>query len=156
MLQRYAINMKRTTFLLILLLNFVKGYSQSSSVSYIPAEGVILASTDEMYGYGGFYVGTTLKQEYVTVFTEPYPFVNRFGINMALFKNGINIGGGAKVLTDSITGDKTFIPHAVVVLHPIKLLTRDNRALDFSLLIEFSNTTNFGFGVSIPFWLNRY
>ena len=54
--------MKRTTFLLILLLNFVKGYSQSSSVSYIPAEGVILASTDEMYGYGGFYVGTTLNK----------------------------------------------------------------------------------------------
>ena len=148
--------MKQTTFTLLFLLSFFRLYSQSSSVAYIPAEKCILASTDEMYGYGGFYVGTNLKQEYQTVFTEPYPFVNRFGVNMALFKNGINIGAGAKILTDSISGDKSLIPHAVVVLHPIKLISRDNRALDFSLLLEFSNTVNFGFGVSIPFWLNRY
>jgi hypothetical protein len=148
--------MKRTILILLFLTSHLTGFSQSSSVSYIPNEGTLLASTDEMYGYGGFYVGSLLQQPPQTVFTEPYPYVNRFGINVALFKNGINLGGGAKVLVDNVTGDKNFIPHVVVVLHPIKLITRDSRALDFSFLVEFSNTTNYGFGVSIPFWLNRY
>jgi hypothetical protein len=148
--------MKRTILILLFLTSYLTGFSQSSSVSYIPNEGTLLASTDEMYGYGGFYVGSLLQQPPQTVFTEPYPYVNRFGLNVALFKNGINLGGGAKVLVDNVTGDKDFIPHVVVVLHPIKLITRDSRALDFSFLVEFSNTTNYGFGVSIPFWLNRY
>jgi len=151
--------MKRTTFILLFLLSFVKTFAQiypSSSVSYIPAEKTILASTDGMSGLFGFYVGSTLKQEYVTVFTEPYPFVNRVGINCALLHNGINLGFGMKVLKDSISGDKDFIPHCVFVLHPIKLLTKNSQSVDVCLLVEFSNTANFGFGVSIPFWLNRY
>lgn len=131
-------------------------FAQSSSLSYIPNEGTILASTDEMYGYGGFYVGSLLQQPPQTVFTEPYPYVNRFGVNVALYNNGINLGGGAKVIVDDLTGEKSFIPHGVIVFHPIKLISKDSRSLDFSFLLEFSNTVNYGFGVSIPFWLNRY
>jgi hypothetical protein len=148
--------MRQTTFILLFFLSFVETFAQSSSVSYIPAEQTILASTDEMSGPFGFYVGSTLKQEYVTVFDEPYPFVNRFGVNGAMLKNGVNLGFGMKILKDSISGDKDFIPHCVVVLHPIKLLTQNSRSVDVCLLVEFSNTANFGFGVSIPFWLNRY
>jgi hypothetical protein len=44
----------------------------------------------------------------------------------------------------------------MIKLHPIKMLTQNPRSIDVSLMLNISNTLDFGAGISIPFLLNRY
>jgi len=44
----------------------------------------------------------------------------------------------------------------MVRLHPIKFITKNPRSIDIAIILNVSNTIDFGAGISIPFMLNRY
>ena len=85
--------------------------------------------------------------------TGTYP--NRLGINYGFLRNGINLGvGGKMILYTSKPAD--FYPDIMIRLHPLKLITQNSRSIDIALILNVSNTIEFGAGLSIPFLLNRY
>jgi hypothetical protein len=76
---------------------------------------------------------------------------------MAIAKNGVNIGGGVKIKRDINTSEDSFLPHAIVSVHPFRLIRQKNTGVDFEFLLDIStDRTNYGFGILIPFWLNRF
>jgi len=82
-----------------------------------------------------------------------YP--NRLGINYGFFRNGLNVGvGGKMVLHDFEPAE--FYPDVMVRFHPIKFFTQNPRSIDIAVILNLSNTVEFGAGISVPFLLNRY
>ena len=147
----------RQTILLLLLLVGIKGYSQSSTVGFIPATQDIVLCTDNINlttSYSPFGMYTIYDLDRVTNTTEYGNYFPRtFGVNVALFKNGINFGGGVSV--DFLPFDEYEVyPDFLVRVHPLKMLTQENRMVDISLMINFSKTNEFGIGISIPARLN--
>ena len=149
--------MKRTIFLLSLLLISLKGFSQSSVVGIIPATKEIVLCTDNInltteYSPLGLYTiydwQSALDQS-----DYRYYFPRALGVNIAITKNGVNVGGGVSVKW--LPNDEYEIyPDFLIRLHPIKLLTQNARSLDISLMLNISKTPQFGIGISLPYRLN--
>ena len=149
--------MKRTIFLLSLLLISLKGFSQSSVVGFIPATKEIVLFTDNInltteYSPLGLYTiydwQNALDQS-----DYRYYFPRALGVNIAIAKNGLNVGGGVSVKWLS-NDEYEIYPDFLIRLHPIKLLTQNARSLDISLMLNISKTPQFGIGISLPYRLN--
>lgn len=142
-------------------------YSQSSTIGVLLSNDLFLATDnintsvindDNPYSPWGFY--TTVRMQFINTGGIPlissnrnYP--NRLGINYGLLRNGINIGVGGKMIINDFEPAK-FYPDITIRLHPIKLASQNARSLDVSLILNISNTIEYGAGLSIPFFLNRY
>lgn len=75
------------------------------------------------------------------------------GVNLALFNNGVNVGAGVSV--DFLPFDEYEVyPDFLIRVHPLKMLTQQNRMVDVSLMLNISKTPEIGFGLSIPTRLN--
>ena len=75
------------------------------------------------------------------------------GVNVALFQNSVNVGGGGTILW--LPGDDyDIIPNFLVRFHPLKMLSQNNRMTDISLMMNISQEINFGIGLSFRYRLN--
>ncbi len=148
--------MKRTILLLLLFVG-IKGYSQSSTVGFLPATQEIVLCTDNIntttfYSPFGLYTIYNPSNMMTNSYLDYFP--RTLGANVALYKNGLNVGVG--VTMEFLPFDEYNIyPDVLVRVHPIKYLTKNPRSADLSLMLNISKKTQFGFGVSIPFTLNR-
>lgn len=159
--------MRLSTLIFTLFISVNSVFSQSSTVGVL-SNGDLFLSTDNIntmvlnarYPYSPWGIYTTAQLDIINTGGMPvintnnrYP--NRLGINYGFFRNGINLGfGGRMVLNDYEPAQ--FYPDVMIRVHPIKLFTQNARSLDVGFIINISNTTEFGAGLSIPFILNRY
>lgn len=147
----------KQTILLLLLLVGIKGYSQSSTVGFIPATETVVLCTDNInltteYSPFGLYTMWEVSQV-LSQSDYRYGIPNTMGVNVALFQNSINFGGGGTVLW--LPGDDyDIIPNFLVRFHPLKMLSQNNRMTDISLMMNISQEINFGIGLSFRYRLN--
>ena len=147
----------KQTILLLLLLVGIKGYSQSSTVGFIPATETVVLCTDNInltteYSPFGLYTMWEVSQV-LSQSDYRYGIPNTMGVNVALFQNSINFGGGGTVLW--LPGDDyDIIPNFLVRFHPLKMLSQNNRMTDISLMMNISQEINFGVGLSFRYRLN--
>lgn len=149
--------MRRTIPFLIFVLSFTKVFGQSSTIGFIPNTEEIVLCTDNInltteYSPFGLYTMWNAS-DFLSQTDYKYYFPNTMGVNVALFQNSINVGGGASIRW--LPGDEYEIyPNVLLRFHPLKMLTQNNRMVDVSLMMNFSKETNFGIGLSMPFRLN--
>ena len=147
----------RRTILLLLLFVGIKGYSQSSTVGFLPATQEIVLCTDNIntttfYSPFGLYTIYNPSNMMTNSYLDYFP--RTLGANVALYNNGLNVGVGMTMEFLPFDEYKIY-PDVLVRVHPIKYLTKNPRSADLSLMLNISKKTQFGFGVSIPFTLNR-
>ena len=147
----------KQTILLLLLLVGIKGYSQSSTIGFIPETQSIVLCTDNInltteYSPFGLYTIWEVSQV-LSQSDYRYGIPNTMGVNVALFQNSINVGGGGTILW--LPGDDyDIIPNFLVRFHPLKMLSQNNRMTDISLMMNISQEINFGIGLSFRYRLN--
>ena len=147
----------RRTILILLLFVGIKGYSQSSTVGFLPATKEIVLCTDNIntttfYSPYGLYTIYNPSNMLTGTYLDYFP--RTLGANVAFLKNGINVGAGISVQFLPFDEYELY-PDFLIRVHPIKLLSKNPRSADLSLMLNISKKTQFGFGVSIPFTLNR-
>jgi len=149
--------MKQTITTLLFLVSFIGLKGQSSTIGVIPATETLVLCTDNINlttEYSPFGLYTMWEAQYVLSGSDyRYGFPSTAGVNVALFQNSINVGGGASIKW--LPGDEYEIyPNMLLRFHPLKMLTQNNRMIDVSLMLNVSKETNFGIGLSMPFRLN--
>ena len=147
----------RRTILLLLLFVGIKGYSQSSTVGFLPATQEIVLCTDNIntttfYSPYGLYTIYNPSNMMTNSYLDYFP--RTLGANVAFLKNGVNVGAGISVQFLPFDEYELY-PDFLIRVHPIKLLSKNPRSADLSLMLNISKKTQFGFGLSIPFTLNR-
>lgn len=147
----------RRTILLLLLFVGIKGYSQSSTVGFLPATQEIVLCTDNIntttfYSPYGLYTIYNPSNMLTGSYLDYFP--RTLGANVAFLKNGVNVGAGISVQFLPFDEYELY-PDFLIRVHPIKLLSKNPRSADLSLMLNISKKTQFGFGLSIPFTLNR-
>lgn len=145
--------------LILLLLTGVEGYSQSSTIGYIPKTGTVVLCTDNLnltteYSPFGMYTMWEMS-EVLSQSDYRYRIPNTWGFNVGLFQNGLNIGGGGTIIWLP-NDDYEIIPNVLVRFHPIKMITQDNRRMDISFMLNISREVNFGIGISFSRLLNAF
>jgi hypothetical protein len=90
--------------------------------------------------YGGLFSGS--------IFYTPFNAVNRIGITKGFMKDGIRGMAGVKI--QPVGTSYNVYPEVGVMVHPIRLMTRDPWSFDITLSTHISNTTRLGFGISFP------
>jgi len=148
--------MKRTILILILLLG-IKGYSQSSTVGFIPETQSVVLCTDNINlttEYSPFGLYTIWEPEQLLNQSDyRYGIPQTLGLNIALFQNSVNVGGGGTIIW--LPNDEVDIkPNVLLRFHPLKMLTQNNRMTDISLMLNISEQVNFGIGLSFMYRLN--
>jgi len=132
--------------------------SQSSSVGFLFDETTIYYSTDNInfsteFSPWGFY--TTYRLSLISndplIFGNTY--LNRIGLNYGFLNNAINVGGGIKAYYGS---NPVFYPDVMIKTYPYKFFTEDPRSVDVGIILNISNTLDFGVCLTLPFVLNRY
>lgn len=147
----------RRTILLLLLFVGIKGYSQSSTVGFIPETQSIVLCTDNINlttEYSPFGLYTIWEPEQLLSASDyRYGIPQTLGLNVALFQNSVNVGGGGTIVW--LPNDEVEIkPNVLLRFHPLKMLTQNNRMTDVSLMLNISDEVNFGIGLSFRYRLN--
>jgi len=147
----------RRTILLLLLFVGIKGYSQSSTVGFIPETQSIVLCTDNINlttEYSPFGLYTIWEPEQLLSASDyRYGIPQTLGVNVALFQNSVNVGGGGTIVW--LPNDEVEIkPNVLLRFHPLKMLTQNNRMTDVSLMLNISDEVNFGIGLSFRYRLN--
>ncbi len=148
--------MKRTILIILFLLS-IKVYSQSSTIGFIPTTQEVVLCTDninlttEYSPFGMYTIYNYGRLNNSTQYQNNFP--RTLGVNLALFNNGINLGAGVSV--DFLPfSEYDVYPDFLIRLHPLKMLTQQNRMIDISIILNISKTSQIGFGLSIPTRLN--
>ena len=147
----------RRTILLLLLFMSIKGYSQSSTVGFIPETQSIVLCTDNINlttEYSPFGLYTIWEPEQLLSASDyRYGIPQTLGVNVALFQTSVNAGGGGTIVW--LPNDEVEIkPNVLLRFHPLKMLTQNNRMTDVSLMFNISDEVNFGIGLSFRYRLN--
>ena len=90
--------------------------------------------------YGGLFSGS--------IFYTPFNAINRLGISKGYMKDGVRVTGGIKITP--VSNSYTLTPEFGIVIHPIRLISRDPYSFDIALSYYQSNTPRVGFGISFP------
>lgn len=160
--------MRLSTLIFTLFISINCVFSQSSTVGFLFGGNDVYLSTDNInttvindrnpYSPWGIY--TTANLEFINLGGIPtvssnrnYP--NRLGVNYGFFRNGLNVGVGGKMIIHDFKPAQ-FYPDVMVKFHPVKFITKNCRSIDIAIILNVSNTIDFGAGISIPFLLNRY
>jgi hypothetical protein len=135
----------------------IKGYSQSSTVGFIPETQSIVLCTDNINlttEYSPFGLYTIWEPEQLLSASDyRYGIPQTLGVNVALFQNSVNVGGGGTIVW--LPNDEVEIkPNVLLRFHPLKMLTQNNRMTDVSLMLNISDEVNFGIGLSFRYRLN--
>jgi len=145
-------------FILICVSTQINSYSQSSSVGFLFDETTFYFSTDKLnfttnVSPWGFY--TTYRM--ILIEGDPFivnnAYLNRFGLNYMSKSEVVSLGCGVKMTYSDLP---TFYPDFMFKVHPSRLITKDTRNVDVGLILNISNTLDFGVCLSLPFVLNRY
>lgn len=150
--------MRQTILILMIILFNLKSFGQTSTIGYIPETKEIVLCVDNINttsaSYSPYGLYTIYSPNRVLNGTYLDYFPRTLGVNFAIRKNMVNIGFG--VSADFLPfNEYKFYPDILVRLHPVKFFTKDSRSPDVSIMLNVSKNPEVGFGISIPFTLNR-
>lgn len=134
------------TTILLFIAVIVKG--QQTDILYVPDQKSMVVSYNyKQIGlyFGGYYT-TSFPQPYT--YTTPYTMLNRIGLTYLNKKNTISVMGGAFI--KNYLFEPELVPDVWFGVHPIRMLTRHKKGLDFSFAINYSEGFRYGVGLSIP------
>lgn len=98
----------------------------------------------------GIYLGVKYSGLFSgSIFYTPFNAINRLGITKGYLKDGIRFSGGIRIYPISFN-NYSIVPEFGVIIHPIRLITRDPFSFDVVLSYYQSSTTRVGFGISFP------
>lgn len=90
--------------------------------------------------YGGLFSGS--------IFYTPFNSINRIGITKGFLKDGVRGMAGVRIQPQGVTYD--VYPEFGVMLHPIRLMTKDPWSFDITFSGHLSKESRLGFGISFP------
>lgn len=90
--------------------------------------------------YAGLFSGS--------LFYTPFNSINRVGITKGFYKDGIRGMAGMKIQPNGTSYD--VYPEFGVMVHPIRLLTKDPFSFDITFSGHLSKQSRLGFGISFP------
>lgn len=97
----------------------------------------------------GIYLGVKYSGLFSgSIFYTPFNSINRLGISKGYMKDGIRATAGVKI--NPVGSSISVIPEFGLVLHPVRLITKDPLSFDIALSMYVSQKTRFGFGISFP------
>ena len=138
----------RTLITTILLLFSVIVKGQQTDILYVPDQKSMVVSYNyKQIGlyFGGYYT-TSFPQPYT--YTTPYTTLNRVGLDYVNKKNTIFVMGGTFI--KNYVTEPELLPDVWFGIHPIRMLTKNKKGLDFSFAINYSEDFRYGIGLSIP------
>lgn len=140
--------MKKIIIAVFLLLT-LSSKGQQTDILYIPGQNSLVGSYN--FRQVGFYIGgyymTSFPQPYI--YTTPISIVNRIGLTYINKDNTYSIMGG--VFLQTYYDHINLTPDIWVKIYPIRMITKNNKSLDFSLGLNFSDGFRYGIGLSFPF-----
>ena len=139
----------KTTLITILLLITLNSYSQTSDVMWVPDQKTLVATYNSDLSGIGFYMGGYLLTSFPTpyIYTTPVSRFNRVGLSFTNHQVGLMVGGFMQAFQDSISVK----PDVWLKIHPIRILTKTKRGLDFTIGVNYMDGFRYGVGLSIPF-----
>jgi hypothetical protein len=139
----------KTTLITILLLITLNSYSQTSDVMWVPDQKTLVATYNSDLSGIGFYMGGYLLTSFPApyIYTTPVSRFNRVGLSFTNHQVGLMVGGFMQAFQDSISVK----PDVWVKIHPIRILTKTKRGLDFTIGVNYMDGFRYGVGLSIPF-----
>jgi hypothetical protein len=138
----------RTLITTILLFFSVIVKGQQTDILYVEDQkSLVISYNYKQLGlyFGGYYT-TSFPQPYT--YTTPYTILNRIGLSYVNKKNTIFVMGGAFIKNYQF--EPELVPDLWFGIHPIRMLTRNKKGLDFSFAINYSERFRYGVGLSIP------
>jgi hypothetical protein len=138
----------RTLITTILLFFSVIVKGQQTDILYVEDQkSLVISYNYKQLGlyFGGYYT-TSFPQPYT--YTTPYTILNRVGLSYVNKKNTIFVMGGAFIKNYQF--EPELVPDLWFGIHPIRMLTRNKKGLDFSFAINYSEGFRYGVGLSIP------
>jgi hypothetical protein len=139
----------KTTLITILLLITLNSYSQTSDVMWVPDQKTLVATYNSDLSGIGFYMGGYLHTSFPApyIYTTPVSRFNRVGLSFTNHQVGLMVGGFMQAFQDSISVK----PDIWLKIHPIRILTKTKRGLDFTIGVNYMDGFRYGVGLSIPF-----
>ena len=139
----------KTTLTTILLLITLNSYSQTSDVMWVPDQKTLVATYNSELTGVGFYMGGYLLTSFPApyIYTTPVSRFNRVGLSFTNHQVGLMVGGFMEAFQDSISVK----PDIWLKIHPIRILTKTKRGLDFTIGVNYMDCFRYGVGLSIPF-----
>ena len=139
----------KTTLITILLLITLNSYSQTSDVMWVPDQKTLVATYNSDLSGIGFYMGGYLLTSFPApyIYTTPVSRFNRVGLSFTNHQVGLMVGGFMEAFQDSISVK----PDIWLKIHPIRILTKTKRGLDFTIGVNYMDGFRYGVGLSIPF-----
>lgn len=139
----------KTTLTIILLLITLNSYSQTSDVMWVPDQKTLVATYNSELTGVGFYMGGYLLTSFPApyIYTTPVSRFNRVGLSFTNHQVGLMVGGFMEAFQDSISVK----PDIWLKIHPIRILTKTKRGLDFTIGVNYMDGFRYGVGLSIPF-----
>jgi hypothetical protein len=139
----------KTTLITILLLITLNSYSQTSDVMWVPDQKTLVATYNSDLSGIGFYMGGYLLTSFPApyIYTTPVSRFNRVGLSFTNHQVGLMVGGFMEAFQDSISVK----PDVWLKIHPIRILTKTKRGLDFTIGVNYMDGFRYGVGLSIPF-----
>lgn len=139
----------KTTLTTILLLITLNSYSQTSDVMWVPDQKTLVATYNSELTGIGFYMGGYLLTSFPApyIYTTPVSRFNRVGLSFTNHQVGVMVGGFMEAFQDSISVK----PDIWLKIHPIRILTKTKRGLDFTIGVNYMDGFRYGVGLSIPF-----
>lgn len=139
----------KTTLTTILLLITLNSYSQTSDVMWVPDQKTLVATYNSDLSGIGFYMGGYLLTSFPApyIYTTPVSRFNRVGLSFTNHQVGLMVGGFMEAFQDSISVK----PDIWLKIHPIRILTKTKRGLDFTIGVNYMDGFRYGVGLSIPF-----
>jgi hypothetical protein len=96
--------------------------------------------------FGGEYVTTSIQP---FIYTTPRVIINRLGLTYVNKKNTYSIMGGGFIKNSIITTE--VVPDLWFKIFPIRMITKKNDIMDFTIGLNYSEGFIYGIGLSIPF-----
>lgn len=139
----------KTTLTTILLLITLNSYSQTSDVMWVPDQKTLVATYNSELTGIGFYMGGYLLTSFPApyIYTTPVSRFNRVGLSFTNHQVGLMVGGFMEAFQDSISVK----PDIWLKIHPVRILTKTKRGLDFTIGVNYMDGFRYGVGLSIPF-----
>ena len=139
----------KTTLTTILLLISLNSFSQTSDVMWVPDQKTLVATYNSNLSGIGFYMGGYLLTSFPApyIYTTPVSRFNRVGLSFTNHQVGLMVGGFMEAFQDSISVK----PDIWLKIHPIRILTKTKRGLDFTIGVNYMDGFRYGVGLSIPF-----
>jgi hypothetical protein len=128
------------------------GYNNGRTVDFILVQGdtsLITTFNGLDRRDFGIYLGVRYAGLFSgSLFYTPFNSINRVGITKGFLKDGVRGMAGMKIQPNGISYD--VYPEFGVMIHPIRLLTKDPYSFDITFTSHLSNQSRLGFGISFP------